>query len=318
MSAGAREQPGEHVFRRRRRVALVLLAALVLVVAWTVASTIGSGGGAADRPPELPRGGRTILPRYRVVAFYGAPQNRELGVLGIGTPAHAARKLLARVRGYVAARRRPVLPALELIATIAHSAPGADGLHRERQRAGVIQGYLAAARRIKAILILDIQPGQASFLDEARALQPYLRQPDVSLALDPEWSVPVGVTPGQQIGSTDAETVNQVSAYLSQLVQANDLPQKLLLVHQFTTGMVKDRTHIAARPGLAIVSNVDGFGTPAEKSGVYSQLTDPSVLPGGLAGSFTGFKLFFHEDTNLMSPAKALALRPAPDVVVYE
>ena len=173
-------------------------------------------------------------------------------------------------------------------------------------------------RRIKAILILDIQPGQASFLDEARALEPYLRQPDVSLALDPEWSVPDGVAPGQQIGSTDADTVNQVSAYLSLLVQANDLPQKLLLVHQFTTGMVKDRTHIAERHGLAIVSNVDGFGTPAEKSGVYAQLTAPSVLPGGLAGSFTGFKLFFHEDTDLMSPAKALALSPAPDVIVYE
>src|SRR5438034_7604804 len=118
MSAGAREQPGERVFRRRRRVALALLAAFALVLAWTVASTVGSGDGAADRPPELPRGGRTILPRYRVVAFYGAPQNQELGVLGIGTPAHAASELLVRARGYAAAGRRPVLPAFELIATI--------------------------------------------------------------------------------------------------------------------------------------------------------------------------------------------------------
>ena len=29
----------------------------------------------------------TIFPRYRVVAFYGAPQSRELGALGIGSPA---------------------------------------------------------------------------------------------------------------------------------------------------------------------------------------------------------------------------------------
>jgi hypothetical protein len=29
-------------------------------------------------------------------------------------------------------------------------------------------------------------------------------------------------------------------------------------------------------------------------------------------------KLFFKEDTNLMSPADVLALRPQPDVVVYE
>jgi hypothetical protein len=307
----------ERVYRRRRLAALGALVAIPLAI-WAV-SSIGSGdGAAAKRPPELPRGGRTLLPRYRVVAFYGAPQNDELGVLGIGSPRRAARALTAQARRFTGRRRRPVMPAFELIASIAHAAPGADGMHRQRQTDAVIRSYLDVVHRSKGILILDIQPGRASFLDEARALEPYLRRSDVGLALDPEWSVRDGVAPGEQIGSTDAEAVNEVSAYLASLVQAHDLPQKLLLVHQFTESMVKERKRIAARRGVAIVTNMDGFGGPAAKRSVYTQLTAPSALPSGLAGVFTGFKLFYHEDTSLMRPRQVLRLRPTPDVVVYE
>jgi hypothetical protein len=309
----------ERVFRRRRRTALAVLAVLLLVLIWGVGSLFGGGGEEAGsaKPAELPRGGRSILPRGRVVAFYGAPQHEELGVLGIGTPDQAGARLLRQARGYVRPGR-PVLPAFELIASIARRAPGRDGLHRERQSDAVIKRYLLAARRIKALLILDIQPGQADFVEEARALAPYLSQPDVGLALDPEWSVPAGVAPGEQFGSTSAETINEVSSYLSFLVQSKDLPQKLLIVHQFTEGMVRDRAEIVARPGLAIVSNVDGFGTPATKTGVYAELTDDAVMPRDAGASFTGLKLFFHEDSDLMDPAAVLELRPQPSIVVYE
>ena len=310
----------ERVFRRRRRVAAGIAGGLVLLLLWGLASLLGGDGGkaTADRidPGELPRGGRTILPRYTVVAFYGAPQHEELGVLGIGTPGQAATKLIAQSRSYAAAR--PVLPAFELIATIAHSAPGPQGMFRERQPFAVVKRYLEQVRRFKGILILDIQPGRADFVEEVRALEPFLRQPDVSLALDPEWSVPEGIEPGKEIGSTSADVVNEVSAYLSQLVQNEDLPQKLLLVHQFTEGMVSDGTSIVSRPGLAIVSNVDGFGTPELKTGVYRQLTAPDVLPSGTAGNHTGFKLFYKEDTDLMSPQAVMGLRPRPELVVYE
>jgi hypothetical protein len=306
----------ERVYQRRRRIALgVFITASVLLV-WAVSSIGGSEGKPKPGPPELPRGGRVLFPNQRMVAFYGAPQDPELGELGIGTPAQAARKLLARARSYDRPRR-PVLPALELISTIAHSAPGRDGLHRERQSDAVIQRYLAAARRVKALLILDIQPGQADFVDEVRALQPYLIQPDVGLALDSEWSVPEGVAPGQVIGSTDAATVNRISYYLARIVHKYRLPQKPMLVHQFTDEMVKDDDQkVLARPGVAIVSNVDGFGLPELKVDVYKRLSNPALThPTGL---FNGLKLFFKEDTNLMSPRDVLALRPQPDVIVYE
>jgi hypothetical protein len=292
----------------------------VLLLSWAGSSLLsgGSGGNAGDTVRlELPRGGRAILPRHRVVSYYGAPQDPKLGILGAVSPARAARKLLARARDYERPRR-PVLPAFELIAAIARAAPGEDGLYRLRQSSGVIRRYLRAARRIKGLLILDVQPGHAGFVEEVKALEPYLREPDVGLALDSEWSVPPGTAPGQAIGSTDAKTINRISAYLSRLVRKRGLPQKLLIVHQFTEGMVKERERIVPRAGVAIVFNADGFGTPELKVAIYNRLIDDGARPNRRSRHFSGLKLFFEEDTKLMPDEAVLRLRPEPDVVVYE
>jgi hypothetical protein len=315
----------EEIYRRRRLAALAVAAVLFLLLVWAIASIGGGGSGASadkPKPSELPRGGRVVLPRYRIVAYYGAPQHDELGALGIGTPAEAGRKLLAAAAPF-ARPGRPVMPVFELIATLAQDAPGDDGKYRLRQTPAVIQSYLNAARQVKGLLILDIQPGQSTFVEEMRLLGPWLIQPDVGLALDPEWNVPAGHVPGKEIGSTDAATVNQVSYYLARLRRLRDLPQKVLIVHQFTEGMLGDRDRVLDRPGVAIVHNVDGFGNADVKKNVYAQLAysrgSGAALrqpPGG--GRFNGFKLFYHEDTGLMTPTQALGLRPAPDVVVYE
>jgi hypothetical protein len=315
----------------------VVGGALLLLVIWGLSAIVGGGdgGASADRPKpaELPRGGRTVLPHYRLVAYYGAPQHDELGVLGIGTPEQAAAGLVPRARAYERPRR-PSLPAFELIASLAQADPGSDGASRLRQTPQVIERYLAAVRRIKGLLILDIQPGHSPFMEEVKALAPYLVQPDVELALDPEWSLPPGHVPGKEIGSTDAATVNAVSAYLGQIVMTLNLPQKVLIVHQFTEGMIKNRDQVVDRPGIAIVHNVDGFGTQPQKASVYDKLayrvgagaagtTGASGATGPVSGAaakgrYNGFKLFFHEDTGLMAPSQVLDLKPPPDVVVYE
>jgi hypothetical protein len=317
----------EHVYRRRRLVALAAVAA----TAGLVGATVGSGSGgerprerpaAAARaaaagqpvstaaPAELPRGGRRLFPAWRVVAFYGAPQSAELGALGIGTPDQAVARLVRQARPY-ARRTRPVLPALELIATVAASAPGRDGLYRTRQADAVVERYLRAARRHRALLVLDVQPGHADVMDEVRHLDRWLREPDVGLALDPEWETP-GARPGSVIGSVDAATVNRVSAHVADIVRRHDLPEKLLVVHQFTPDMIRGKAQVRHRPGLAMTMNVDGFGDRANKVAKYRQLThDGTAFHDGL-------KLFYHEDSGLMAPRSVLALRPPPDLVVYE
>jgi hypothetical protein len=245
-----------------------------------------------------------------VVAYYGAPQDVELGALGDGSPKSVARKLEKRAAAY-ARRTRPILPALELIATIAANAPGDDGLWRTQQDEATIDRYHRAARRAKALLLLDIQPGHADFLVEARRLERWLREPDVGLALDPEWHTP-GVRPGTEIGSVTSQQVNAVSAWLAEIVREADLPEKLFVVHQFTDDMIRDKHRVKMRDGLAMTFNVDGFGDRPNKISKYRDFTaaSPNV--------HHGLKLFFKEDVNLMTPGAVLDLRPPPDLVVYE
>src|SRR5688500_260576 len=234
---------------QRRRVVAGANAAVLAVGAATARALTGEAGDealppsdaaeptATPGPPELPRGGRSIFPQHRVVAYYGAPQDEELGALGIGTPAAAARRLERQAKAF-ARPDRPVLPALELIAVIANADAGEDGMYRTRQPDAVIRRYLRAARRAKALLLLDIQPGAADFFTEATRLERWLREPDVGLALDPEWRVQAGQVPGQVIGRVDSREVNAVTAWLAQLAEREDLPEKLVVIHQFTDDMV--------------------------------------------------------------------------------
>lgn len=317
---GRARAPAPHVARRRRAVALLTVLVAILALVVVVGGSDGDGGpgsvtGATTAPrparPQLPGGGRRIFPDRRVVALYGNPQDRALGVLGIGTPAQAAARLRRASRGY-GRRTRPVLPMFELISTVAARDPGADGLYRLHTPPAVIGRYLRAARRAGALLVLDIQPGHADFLSETQRLARWLREPDVGLALDPEWHTP-GAVPGTRIGSTTADEVNAVARYLAGIVRANDLPQKLLVIHQFTEDMIEDEQRLITPPQLAVTLNVDGFGTRSAKVSKYRDFNRRRP-----PGTHVGFKLFYEEDVGLMAPNSVMALLPRPDLVVYE
>jgi hypothetical protein len=302
---------------QRRRLALAA-AGLVALVAFVVG--VISGGGGSDPVdeaesaslPQLPRGGRELLPDYRLVAYYGAPGSDELGALGIGSPGKATDKLIDQAEPY-GTDERPVMPVLELLASVASSSPGEDGLYRIQTPESTIRRYLRVARNHDALLLLDIQPGRSSFAQEAARLDRFLREPDVGLALDPEWHVGRDEIPGQVIGSVDADTVNRISANLAAETAQAELPQKLFVVHQFAVGMIRGRDELVARPELASVINLDGFGDRASKIHKYKDLYPPPD-----SGFFAGLKLFYNEDVDLMSPQRVLKLDPAPDLIVYE
>ena len=92
---------------------LLLVAGVVALLAAAAATSprrAKARAEAADKPVELPRGGRRLLPDRRIVAFYGAPQDDELGALGIGTPASAARRLERQAQAVRAAGRARCSP----------------------------------------------------------------------------------------------------------------------------------------------------------------------------------------------------------------
>ncbi len=244
-----------------------------------------------------------------IVAFYGHAKTPVLGVMGEGTPEQAAQRLLAQAEPY-RVDGRPVVPAFELIATLATAAPGERNMYSARTNHELIRPYLDAIRAVDGQLILDIQPGRADFVDEARFYHELLLEPEVGLALDPEWAVGPGETPKGNVGTVDAAEINEVSAYLSDLVIDNGLPDKLLVIHRFRPDMVTNTDNILSRPGVIILFQADGEGSPPPKIADYNTL-----LPDRFA---RGMKVFYDEDSPQMSPADVLALDPAPDYVSYQ
>jgi hypothetical protein len=302
----------------RGRLGLAVAACALMIGAGTLSAAgeqaaAGKGGGkGGERTKELPRGGTSILPEYRPVAFDGAPQAEELGELGVGSPSGAARRLKRQARPYERIAGKEVYPTFELIATIALAGPGEDGKYRSRQSDATVRKYLKVARREKFLMLLDIQPGRSTFIDEVKHFAPFLRNRNVGIGLDPEWNMGDNGVPGERIGSVDAKMINRVSALMRDIVERHDLPDKVLLIHQFTPEMIRGEKRILRREGLDIVLNVDGFGSPEAKRGTYERLrpTNKDLSPG--------FKLFYKEDSDLMSPRQVLRLRPRPSVVVYE
>ncbi len=300
--------------------ALVVAAGAVVVIRQVGSDPTTAGGAAvggalgAAKPPalELPRGGRTIFPDYRMVAYYGVPGTTRLGILGEG-PSQAGQALLRQAQPYGQVDGHPILPAFEIIATIATGTPQEDGMYRRRIPTAEIAPFIDEARRIRAYTLLDVQPGRADFMPEVEVYRTLLTKPDIGLALDPEWHVAPDAVPGQgdYRGSVDATTVNQVIQYLTDIVERYNLPQKLLVIHQFTRNMITNRDQIRPTPQVAVVFDLDGFGISGAKIQKYQSFSDDPKF-------HYGFKLFYRQDVGLMSPLTVLGLTPTPDLIVYQ
>lgn len=254
-------------------------------------------------PPEL------LFPDNRYVTLYGAPQlvNTELGKR---SPRSAGREVVQLSRSYERRGDRAVVGGFDLIGVVANSTPGPDRKYRTRQPDEIIEAYLDQARRFDGRLMLDIQPGRSTPLAEIRALAPWISEPDVDVAIDPEWNVGRRGVPGTTTGSITAAEINAASRRLDRIVADGDLPPKVLVVHQFTEEMVRRRRSIRQRDGVQVVLNFDGIGSRGPKEAGYAALATN--------GLFNGFSVFTALDTGVMSPSAILSLEPVVDFLLYQ
>jgi hypothetical protein len=146
---------------------------------------------------------------------------------------------------------------------------------------------------------------------EIDALASFLAEPDVDLALDPEFAMTSCGVPGREIGQLRAADVNVALDRLHALITARQLPPKILIVHQFRLDMLPDKAAIRRRPTVDLVLDMDGFGSQALKLSSYRAVMR-------LPLQFPGIKLFYKQDVGLFSPAEVMALKPAPAVVIYQ
>lgn len=290
----------------------------------TDAATSPTAAPQTSQPPapsDLPRGGRELFPKYRLFGYSGFPGAPGQGRLGIGNLDDRMKEI--EQRGQAFRGGRELLPVMELIATTVHGSPGADGKFRTRVDDKVIKQWLATADKHKALLLLNIQPGRADFIDEVKYFAKWLAYPNVGLALDPEWAVDKGQIPGRVFGHTSGKELDQVASYLSGVVAANNLPQKVLLFHQLNRGVVKNPKDLKQYPGVVYINSVDGIGPPGAKVSTYN-----AVIKTRPAYVHAGFKLFYVEDKlprynggktgRMMTAKEVLKLKPQPEYILYE
>ena len=285
------------------------------------ASTVAFGRRMSAKwptpPAPLPQ---SVLPSHRIVAFYGNPLSKRMGVLGEYPVDQMLAKLDDVTRDWQKADpATPVQPALQLIAVVAQGAPGRDGMYRLRMDTALIEKVYGWAKQKNALLFLDIQVGHSTMQQELPRLLPFLARPDVHLAMDAEFAMHYaheGVVPGRKIGQFDARDINWVASQLRQLVREKKIPPKVLVVHRWTKPMISSASQIVLDPHVQIVMDMDGWGPPWMKFESYRDYIDLEPV------EYTGFKLFFHNDAKrgdpLLTPAELLRLRPRPVYVQYQ
>jgi len=285
---------------------------------------VGAGFGPVDRLAarvataatgvQLPGGGQVFFPDRRLVALYGHPGTGSLGALGQqDLPASIARARSVAAE-YDPLSDVPVVPTFELIATVAQGAPGADGDYSGESSIDDIRPWVEEAGRQGLYVVLDLQPGRASLLEQAELYQPLLELPYVGLALDPEWRLGPDQVPLQQIGSVDVAEVNEVTHWLADLTVAHQLPQKLLVVHQFRLSMIRGEEALdLSSDSVAVLVHMDGQGAVPVKEGTWAAVV--GALPPGTP---MGWKNFYVMDPYTMSPAETMAEQPIPLMISYQ
>jgi hypothetical protein len=278
------------------------------------AGRLGARLAVAQTGVQLPRGGQLIVPMHRIVALYGHPGTPSLGALGEqGLKASVTRAEQVAAH-YNKLSNAPVVPAFEIIAAVATSAPGPGGTYSYETPVAQLRPWVAAATKAGMYVILDLQPGRANLLTEAKVYRPLLELPNVGLALDPEWKLQPGQLPLHQIGSVSITEVNSVVNWLAQLTAEYRLPQKLLELHEFRIGEIQNEQLLDTHDDdLAVVLNMDGQGTPAMKQQTWDAVT--STAPPGI--NF-GWKDFYVKDQPMLNPSQTMSHTPGPVVISYQ
>jgi hypothetical protein len=296
----------------------VLALTLLLVIPFAAGAS--RRGAAADRQaPAAPakKAGDvelladSVLRHNLLVTWYGNPHTAKMGVLGEYRGEQLAKGLVDQARAYGDVSDKPVIAAYELVTIVAQGTAGTDSRWRRRESKKIIDRMLAEARAYHFKLILDVQVGHSDVKSELEYLRCYLEEPDVYLALDPEFHMWEGQQPGRVIGHTLADDINYSIDFLADIVAAKKLPPKVLIVHQFTMNMLPDKEKVVDRAMVDVALDMDGWGDRPLKLAIYRMVTRKPL-------EFAAIKLFYKKDKNILSPAEVLALKPTPALVIYQ
>ena len=203
----------------------------------------------------------------------------------------------------------------EIITTVASSSATDDGDYSYETPIDLLMPWIEAAEANDIYVVLDLQPGRTHFLEQAKRYEELLKRPWVGLALDPEWRLGENERHLRQIGQVQVDEVNEVGAWLADLVATHKLPPKVLTLHQFQTRMIVDRERLdTSRPEVQYLVHVDGQGPQGSKQGTWGVIKRD--LP---AHTWLGWKNFEDEDTPMLTPRQTVEqVEPFPQFISYQ
>jgi len=279
--------------------------------------------GAETEAPALPKAGiqipkegpyPSLLSNNIIVAYYGHPRSSRLGILGEQSLEETAKLLQEKASTFDALNGdQGVIPAFHLIYGTVWADAEIGLLPND-----LVKKYIEFAQSKGMIVILDHQLGKYSVEDAVKTMLPWLKYPNVHLAIDPEWKT---LNPGKEIGSIRGEDINKAQELIQNyLVSLGEKKRRLFIVHQFNWRMIMDRQVVKDDFDLIdLIHNADGYGSPALKLDTYRFVAQAQNMP------VKGFKLFLPKswkdagyDKPLLSPQEVLKLDPKPVYINYQ
>jgi hypothetical protein len=264
--------------------------------------------------PQVTETDESILLNDDILAFYGHPQSERMGILGRYSITDLDVRLSELATEYRAVNGgRGVRKAFYLIYGTVWPA-GEIGILRE----SILMEYIQYALERDILIFIDHQIGRYDPIDALKKMLPYLKYPNVHLALDPEWRT---TKPMQEIGTVTANEINRAQQTMEDYLLEQNLPgERLLVIHQFNWRMIQDREKVKSDfSRVRLVHCADGFGSPSLKRASYAYNAQAANIP------IKGFKLFYNfgipgagYDYPLLTPKQVVELNPRPYVIMYQ
>ncbi|MDR3247904.1 MAG: hypothetical protein LBT39_03870 [Treponema sp.] len=256
----------------------------------------------------------SILLNNDIVAFYGHPKSRNMGILG-RYPIEELDAMLTKLAAEYAAANggRGVRKAFYIIFGTVWP-EGEIGIIN----AELLTTWVEYGVEHDILIFIDHQIGRYDPINSLKRMLPWLKYPNVHLALDPEWRT---TKPMQEIGTVSAAEINQAQKVMEEYIVENKIPgERLLVIHQFNWRMISSREKVESNfERVRLVHCADGFGSPRLKRDSYAFNAQARNIP------IKGFKLFYNfgipgagYDSPLLSPAEVYALNPRPYLIMYQ
>lgn len=288
-----------------RRISKTYSTLLAVTISLLLTPTIASA-----QMPDVPNAEQLPITNEMIVAYYGRPGVKSLGVLGQYSLDEIIPIIKEKANAYKkASGNNNVVPGFDIIYGLASAEPGRKHDYIIPLSSEKLMPYINAAQEHGFLVFIDLQLGKMAPAEAIRPVLKYLKYDNVHLAIDPEFEVyGLDERPGKVIGHIYGEDVNKVQAIMADYMKQHEIKEKkILIVHMFRESMVKNKKAVKKHDDIDLIMNLDGHGSPKLKVDIYNAIYTHRRSQK-VAG---GFKLFFNEDKPaLMTPHEVLGLKP--------